>query len=91
MNIVKKFTVIFIAILIIISGLWPICSYAENLSDAQRQALVDMAVKIIEEGNQKTRALRYSMKHREFGYKYQKVTTSDKQVVTSPEAGQLMG
>ena len=73
MNIMKKFILAVISILIVVLGIVPSFSYAEELNDAQRKALVDTAVKLIDEGNQ-AGVLRYSQDHRIFGYKYSKVT-----------------
>lgn len=81
MNIIKKFVVIFVTILIIILGFLPTFSYAGSLNDAQRKALVDTMVKLIDEGN-KARILRYSQGHRMVGYNYQKMTKSDKQLTS---------
>ncbi len=81
MNIIKKFVLIFIIALITILGIIPSFSYGEALNDAQRKALVDVVVKIIDEGN-KSRVLRYSQGHRMYGYDWRKVTQSTKQLTT---------
>ena len=76
MNIMKKFILAAVSILIIVLGIVPSFSYAEELNDAQRKALVDTIVKIIDEGNQ-AGVLRYSQDHRVFGYNYRKITASN--------------
>lgn len=81
MNIIKKFVVMFVAVLIIVLGILPSFSYADSLNDAQRKALVDVVVKIIDEGN-KSRILRYSQGHRMVGYNWQKVPNSTKQLTS---------
>ena len=81
MNIIKKFVLIFIIALITILGIIPSFSYGEALNDAQRKALVDTVVKMIDAGN-KSRILRYSQGHRMYGYNWRKVTQSTKQLTT---------
>lgn len=81
MNIIKKFVLIVIITLIMLLGIIPSFSYGESLNDAQRKALVDVIVKIIDEGN-KSRILRYSQGHRMYGYDWRKVTQSTKQLTT---------
>lgn len=76
MNIIKKIVLIFIVILMIIYGILPSFSYADSLNDAQRQAIVDTAVKIVDEGN-KARILRYSQGHRNTGYQWRKLPAGE--------------
>ena len=81
MNIIKKFVLVVIITIIILLGIIPSFSYGESLNDAQRKALVDVIVKIIDEGN-KSRILRYSQGHRMYGYDWRRVTQSTKQLTT---------
>ena len=81
MNMIKRVILIMVITLVIVLGIMPSFSYGESLNDAQRKALVDVVVKIIDEGN-KSRVLRYSQGHRMYGYDWRKVTQSTKQLTT---------
>ena len=60
----------------------PSISNAAELSDAQRQAVVNVLKNIIEDGNQKG-YLRYSQDHRTSGYNWQKVKSTSPQSTVS--------
>ena len=83
MNIIKKLVVTIMVCLMCVIGFLPSNAYAAkgSLNDAQRKALVDTVVRIIDEGN-KARILRYSQGHRMTGYNWQKITRSTKQLTS---------
>jgi len=79
-NIVKKFGFTFGVILVLLFGIMVSSTFAEGvLNDAQRKAIVDVAIEIIDSGN-KNRVLRYSQGHRMFGYRWDRVTTGQEQL-----------
>ena len=82
MTAIKRISLTFAIVIALLIGILPSVSYGEGvLSDAQRKALVDVTVKIVQEGN-KSRILRYSQGHRMVGYNWQKIQGSKKQLTS---------
>jgi len=78
-NVIKKSLLIFLIFLILLFTILPSFSYAGSLNDAQRKAIVDMVVQMIDEGN-KARILRYSQGHRNYGYRWEEYKGNEQQL-----------
>ena len=82
MTAIKRTSLTFVIVIALLIGILPSVSYGEVvLSDAQRKALVDVTVKMVQEGN-KSRILRYSQGHRMVGYNWQRIQGSKKQLTS---------
>lgn len=82
MRIFKKLLVSICILIVTLLSLVPSTANAAELTDAQRQAIVNVVKELVEDGN-KNGILRYSQDHRSSGFSWTKVRNHSKQTTVS--------